>query len=92
MDLYWDERSGSGRDERKREKNLIHAGIGKEQGWIIERDGWRRGHEGVVLGAEEIKELLADARGRPGPGVGHDRAGAAAEARRRCFSEHDSIA
>lgn len=44
----------------KQATNLIHAGIGEEQSWILVRDGGRGGNKRVVFFAEETKEFAAN--------------------------------
>jgi hypothetical protein len=44
--------------------HLIHAGIGKEKGWVFIRDGGRRRDVCVTVGLEVFKESLTYLRCR----------------------------
>ena len=49
---------------------LVHAGVGEEQGWIVQGNDRRRWNESVsVLLDEEIEELLANLGGGHGCGA-----------------------
>ena len=39
---------------------LIHPGVGKQQGWVIVRHQRAGGNDLVTLGGEKVEELLAD--------------------------------
>lgn len=41
---------------------LVHAGVGKKQRGVVQRDGGRRVDVLVLIAAEEVDELLADLR------------------------------
>lgn len=45
--------------------DLIHAGIGEEEGGVVEGDGGRGGDIGVPLAGEKVEKGLPDAMGGP---------------------------
>lgn len=70
--------------------DLIHAGIGEEEGGVVEGDGGGRGDIGVPLAREKVEKGLPDAVGGPVTVVGHSGEVSEGRGEEHSTRKHDS--